>query len=104
MGAPFICADGIHGDDSVYVDIGGEVIDSITVASAIASADSMIVISHCKVTSCIRFWCGCQELGDGCLDKAGKTAVHKVARPSIDVDKCVGCRKCVDVCPWMLFP
>lgn len=100
MGAPFICADGIHGDDSVSVDIGGEVVDSITVASAIASADSMIVISHCKGHPASGFGAAVKNLGMGCLDKAGKTEVHKVARPSIDIDKCVGCRKCVNVCPW----
>ena len=39
MNAPIIVADGLLGDDSIDIDIGGEVFDSITVASAIAKAD-----------------------------------------------------------------
>nr|WP_321498613.1 DUF362 domain-containing protein [uncultured Methanolobus sp.] len=100
MGAPFVCADGLRGDDSVSVDIGGEVLDSITVASAIANADSMIVISHCKGHPASGFGAAVKNLGMGCLDKAGKTVVHKVASPAIAIDKCVGCGKCVKACPW----
>jgi hypothetical protein len=60
----------------------------------------MIVISHCKGHPASGFGAAVKNLGMGCLDKAGKTAVHKVARPSIDIEKCVGCKKCVNICPW----
>lgn len=100
MGAPVISADGLQGDDSVSVDIGGEILDNITVASAIAKADSMIMISHCKGHPASGFGGAVKNLGMGCLDKDGKTAVHKVGIPYIDQDNCIGCRKCVKICPW----
>lgn len=99
-GAPFVCADGLLGDDSVPVRIDGEKIDEITVASAIAKADSMIMISHCKGHPASGFGGAVKNLGMGCLDKTGKTKVHEVGRPDIDPEKCVGCKKCVTQCPW----
>src|SRR5574341_192254 len=48
MNAPFIVADGLRGGDGKEIKINGETLESITVASAIAEADSMIVISHGK--------------------------------------------------------
>ncbi|TGC07920.1 DUF362 domain-containing protein [Methanolobus halotolerans] len=99
-GAPFICADGLLGDECVTARIDGEKVDEITVASAIARADSMIMISHCKGHPASGFGGAVKNLGMGCLDKAGKTRVHEVGRPDIDPEKCVGCNKCVTVCPW----
>jgi len=100
MGAPFICADGLTGDDSVVTAIGGEKVEDITVASAIARADSMIMLSHCKGHPASGFGGAVKNLGMGCLDKAGKTQVHEVGRPDIDPEKCVGCKNCVKLCPW----
>ncbi|MEZ5333936.1 MAG: DUF362 domain-containing protein [Methanolobus sp.] len=100
MGAPIICADGLLGNDSVEVEIDGETLSKITVASAIAEADSMIMISHCKGHPASGFGGAVKNLGMGCLDKAGKTAVHEVSQPEIDMEKCVGCKKCVNACPW----
>ncbi|WP_406662252.1 DUF362 domain-containing protein [Methanolobus sp. ZRKC3] len=100
MGAPIICADGLHGDDSVTVELGGERLKDITVASVIAAADSMIVISHCKGHPASGFGGAIKNLGMGCLDKAGKAKVHAPGIPEVDAEKCVGCGACVKYCPW----
>lgn len=100
MNAPFIPADGLLGDDSVAVPIGGEYIDEITVASAIAKADAMIMISHCKGHPASGFGGAVKNLGMGCLDKAGKAKVHAPGKPDIKLENCVGCGKCVKACPW----
>ena len=100
MNAPFISADGLLGDDSVTVPIGGEYIDEITVASAIAKADAMIMISHCKGHPASGFGGAVKNLGMGCLDKAGKAKVHAPGKPDIDLESCIGCGKCLQACPW----
>jgi hypothetical protein len=100
MGAPFICADGLLGDDSVNVRIDGAKVSDITVASAIAKADCMIMLSHCKGHPASGFGGAVKNLGMGCLDKAGKTFVHKPGVPGIDPEKCIGCEKCISECPW----
>ncbi|HML25864.1 MAG TPA: DUF362 domain-containing protein, partial [Methanomethylovorans sp.] len=100
MNAPFISADGLLGDDSVKVPLGGENIDEITVASAIAKADAMIIISHCKGHPASGFGGAVKNLGMGCLDKEGKAKVHAPGKPDIDIESCTGCSKCIKTCPW----
>ncbi len=100
MNAPFISADGLLGDDSVAVPIGGEYIDEITVASAIAKADAMIMLSHCKGHPASGFGGAVKNLGMGCLDKEGKAKVHAPGKPDIDMERCIGCGKCIKTCPW----
>lgn len=100
MNAPFIVADGLRGNNAKEIQINGKVLGSITVASAVAEADSMIVISHGKGHPASGFGGAVKHLGMGCLDRAGKIKVHEVAKPSIDPEKCVMCGECVEVCPW----
>lgn len=98
--APFIVADGLRGGDGREMALNGEVLGSITVASAIAEADSMIVISHCKGHPGSGFGGAIKHLGMGCLDRRGKIKVHEVGKPMIDPEKCVLCNECVEICPW----
>jgi uncharacterized Fe-S center protein len=100
MNAPFIVADGLRGSDGKEIQLKGEALDCITVASAIAEADSMIVISHGKGHPGSGFGGAVKHLGMGCLDRKGKIKVHEVGRPSIDPEKCILCNECVEVCPW----
>ncbi len=100
MNAPFIVADGLRGGDGKKIVINGEVLDNITIASAIAEADSMIVISHGKGHPASGFGGAVKHLGMGCLDRAGKIRVHEVGKPTIDPEKCTQCGECAKICPW----
>jgi len=100
VNAPFIVADGLRGSEGKEIKLDGEVLESITVASAIAEADSMIVISHGKGHPGSGFGGAIKHLGMGCLDRAGKMKVHEVGRPQIDPEKCILCNTCVEICPW----
>jgi hypothetical protein len=100
MNAPVIIGDGLLGDESVTVETNGEELKQTTVASAIAKADSMIVLSHVKGHPATGFGGAVKNLGMGCLDKDGKTDCHEVGIPTIDPEKCVGCETCIDICAW----
>lgn len=100
--APFIVADGLRGGEGKEIQINGKIFDSITVASVIAEADSMIVISHAKGHPGSGFGGAIKHLGMGCTDKAGKIKIHEPGKPSIDPEKCTECGYCVSekICPW----
>ncbi len=100
VNAPIIVADGLRGNEGREIKINGEVLESITVASAIAEADSMIVISHGKGHPGSGFGGAIKHLGMGCLDRKGKIRVHEVGKPMIDPEKCILCNECVEICPW----
>src|SRR3990167_11258620 len=97
--APFIVADGLKGGEGKDIQINGEILYNITVASAIAEADSMIVISHAKGHPGSGFGGAIKHLGMGCVAKIGKMKIHEVGKPSIDPEKCVLCGECVKICP-----
>jgi len=100
MGAPFIVADGLRGEDGRTVKINGEILKEIRVASAIAEADSMIVLSHGKGHPSSGFGGAIKHLGMGCLDNNGKSKVHEPGKPTVDIEKCIGCGNCLEMCGW----
>ncbi len=100
LNAPIIVADGLRGKEGKLVELDGKVLDSITVASAIAESDSMIVISHGKGHPGSGFGGAIKHLGMGCLDREGKTRVHEVGKPTIDPEKCILGGICAEYCAW----
>ncbi|HID27465.1 MAG TPA: DUF362 domain-containing protein [Methanosarcinales archaeon] len=100
IGAPFIVANGLRGEDGRIVKINGKILKEIRVASAIAEADSMIVLSHGKGHPFTGFSGAIKHLGMGCLDNKGKSLVHEPCIPFVSEEKCIGCGKCHKVCAW----
>jgi uncharacterized Fe-S center protein len=68
------------------------------VAGAIAEADAMIVVSHCKGHELSGFGGAIKNLGMGCTSRAGKLRQHRTVGLEIDTSKCVGCGKCKEIC------
>jgi len=95
--APFIVADGLKGENFQVVKTKG-IIEKIEVSGAIAQADAMIVVSHCKGHELSGFGGAIKNLGMGCTPKAGKIRQHRVVGLEIDVSKCGGCVKCKEAC------
>ena len=58
----------------------------------------MIVLSHFKGHEVAGFGGAIKNLGMGCASAVGKQAQH-TARPLIIEEVCIGCGKCVGVCP-----
>ncbi len=98
VGAPVIIADGLCGKNVAQVKIDKKHFDTVSIAGDIVAADSMIVMSHFKGHEVAGFGGAIKNLAMGCAPPEGKRAQHK-ARPYSIKDRCIGCGKCVKVCP-----
>ena len=96
--APFIVADGLKSENYRTVKTRG-ILEEIEVSGAIAEADAMIVVSHCKGHELSGFGGAIKNLGMGCTPQAGKLRQHRTVGIQIDTAKCVGCGKCTEACP-----
>ncbi len=97
--APFIVADGLKSENYRTVKTKG-ILDEIEVSGAIAEADAMIVVSHCKGHEISGFGGAIKNLGMGCTPAAGKLRQHRAVGIEIDLQKCVGCGKCKEACAF----
>ncbi len=96
--APFIVADGLKGENYRTVQTKG-ILNEIEVSGAIAEADAMIVVSHCKGHELTGFGGAIKNLGMGCTPPKGKIRQHRTVGLEIDTSKCKGCGKCKAACP-----
>jgi uncharacterized protein len=99
--APFIVADGLKSENFQLVKTKG-ILKEIEVSGAIAQADAMIVVSHCKGHELSGFGGAIKNLGMGCTPSAGKIRQHRTVGLEIDTSKCVGCGKCKEICAMHL--
>ncbi len=99
MGCPIVIADGMNGMDGMRVEGDWNVLKGVEVASAIHSADAMIVVSHPTGHARAGFGGALKNMAMGCVTKRGKIVQHSVLRPSFDESKCTLCGDCIDVCP-----
>ena len=97
-GAPLIIADGLSGKNHRRIAISGNHFKSVLVSGDIAAAPSMVMLSHFKGHEAAGFGGAIKNMAMGCAPKAGKQEQHS-ARPMNVEGKCVGCGKCVEVCP-----
>jgi len=108
VGAPVILADGIYGKDSILVK-AGELLGEIAVASAIYDAPAMIVCSHIKGHIQAGYAGAIKNLAMGGVSsvhreggwKKGRGQMHCHGEVPItwDIETCVYCQQCENVCP-----
>ena len=115
LGCPFIVADGDYGVDDVKVAVEGNVLKATYIASAIANADAMIVLSHFKGHGSGVYGGAIKNVGIGCCSKRGKSVTHLLFHHQYGVDgyrfhpeKCLGneCPRytiCSENCPVDAF-
>ena len=96
MGCPFEVADSGH--DSV-VNVRGRYLDEVHVASGIAHADALVVLTHLTGHPWTAGLAGSiKQLGMGCVGRKTKADVHLSTSININEDLCNACGKCADVC------
>ncbi|MBS7622162.1 DUF362 domain-containing protein [Candidatus Bathyarchaeota archaeon] len=104
VGAPIVIADGLMGHDGVDQrlrnTIDGCEISRIKVAGRIADSDSMIVLTHAKGHMLSGFGGSIKNLAMGCTTKGAKAVQHRANRVVLSADRCNGCGRCVEACPF----
>ena len=61
-------------------------------------ADIFISLTHFKGHELTGFGGAIKNIGMGCGSRAGKMAMHSIGKPSIDPEKCRGCKTCTHYC------
>ena len=97
-GCPILIADGLKGTDDVEVPVNGEYCKTAKIGRAVMDADIVISLSHFKGHEETGFGGTLKNIGMGCGSRAGKADMHKNGQPTVDQNKCKGCRACQKVC------
>jgi len=97
-GCQIIIADGLKGSDDVEIPINGEYVKNAKIGRAIADSDILISLSHFKGHELAGFGGAIKNIGMGSASRAGKMEMHSAGKPSVDQEKCRGCKKCLTAC------
>lgn len=99
VGAPVIIADGIKGINETAIAINAPLNKTVSLATEIVTANSIIVISH--ATGHINAGLGAtiKNMGMGMASRKGKLTQHSQSKPRIDSHKCNACAICAHWCP-----
>lgn len=96
--APIILADGLYGENDEAVRINGKHFEKVYIATEIRRAPAMVVLSHFKGHEMAGFGGAVKNLAMGAASVRGKREQH-ATRVQIAEKDCIGCGKCVRVCP-----
>ena len=99
VGAPFVPADGLIGADEVELPVEGKFYRSVAVATGIAQARSMVVLTHATGHLGTGLGGALKNLGMGCAARKAKLRQHHGQQPHIDGDACTACGECAEWCP-----
>lgn len=98
-GCHVIIADGLKGTDETLVPVkGGEYVKEAKIGHALMDADIVISLTHFKGHEQAGFGGAMKNLGMGGGSRAGKMEQHAAGKPSVAMDKCIGCRACERIC------
>ncbi len=83
-------------DEYVNVDVDGIVFE---VAKDLSEAKNVLVLSHVKGHEQAGFGGAIKNLGMGALSSKTKSMIHGISKPETDLEKCIGCGICANLCP-----
>lgn len=104
LGAPVVVADGLEGREGRTVvlerTVRGCTLREVEVASLVAEAEAMVVLSHVKGHELSGLGGAIKQLGMGCTTKRSKADQHRVNSPVWNPERCDGCGTCQEVCVY----
>lgn len=99
IGAPYIIADGLLGQDGKEFEVISKVIKKIRVPSFVGMLDNLLVLSHVTGHIISGYAGAIKNVAMGMVVRATKLAQHSSIKPHIIKDKCVLCKCCIEICP-----
>jgi uncharacterized Fe-S center protein len=99
VGASFIIADGVFGQDGKEHAIDSDYIKKIKIPSFIGSLESLLVLSHATGHVLSGYAGAIKNVAMGMSSKPTKQVQHSSLKPHVMNNKCVSCGCCVKICP-----
>ncbi|MCM8781367.1 MAG: DUF362 domain-containing protein [Candidatus Omnitrophica bacterium] len=99
VGAPFIIADGIFGQDGREFKINSANVNKIKVPSFVGMLDSLLVLSHATGHILSGYAGAIKNVAMGMSCRPTKQTIHSLLKPHILTDRCTTCRCCIAICP-----
>jgi uncharacterized protein len=98
VGAPLIMCDGLRGHSARRVQVDGEILQEVDIASGILESNALIAVSHFKCHELTGFGGALKNLGMGCSSREGKLEQHSNVAPKIAENFCTACATCLKAC------
>lgn len=99
VGAPFIIADGLFGQDGREFAVNRPDIHKIKVPSFVGMLDSLVVLSHVTGHIVSHYAGAIKNVAMGMSCRPTKQVQHSSLKPSVVTNKCTACGCCIAVCP-----
>jgi uncharacterized protein len=99
VGAPIIIADGLKGHDFEEIEIEGELLQKVKIASAAYQADALVIMSHLTGHEFMGFGGAIKNVSMGLSSRGGKQQMHSDIKPVVNKERCIACGKCLEWCP-----
>ncbi len=99
VGAPFVIADGLLGQDGREITIDAAQIKKIKTPSFVGMLDSLVVLSHATGHIVSGFAAALKNVAMGMSCRSSKQVQHSSLKPSVMEKKCTACGLCIANCP-----
>ncbi|MFH1578008.1 MAG: DUF362 domain-containing protein [Candidatus Omnitrophota bacterium] len=99
VGAPFIIADGLFGQDGKEFNINAPNIKKIKVPSFVGMLEGLLVLSHITGHIITGYAGAIKNVAMGICCRSTKQIQHSSLKPVIIAKKCTACECCVAICP-----
>ena len=104
VGAPLVISDGLRGVTETEVVIDGELLKKTYIGTEIVEADAIVAMTHFKCHELTGFGGAIKNIGMGCASRKGKLVQHSTVAPKVAAKVCIGCGICPRSCAHDAIP